>query len=161
MASEKKKAYVKMAGRDGLESDWHFLVGAHDQIRRLADSVGYKYTEDLKKERFAHPAGIMLLTPQGKLSRYFFGVRYNQKDVRLGLVEASENKIGSLVDRFVLTTCLFQYDPTTGKYGLVVFRLLQIGGLITILTLGTFMYFSFRREKRITAAVNHAKPAAT
>lgn len=151
LAAEKKTSYMNMLRSPEAAEGWHFLVGSHDQIHKLADSVGYGFTEDLKKQRFAHPAGIILLTPKGMISRYFLTTKYNPKDVRLALVEASDNRIGSLVDRFVLTTCLYQYDPITGKYGLMVFRLLQIGGFATVLSLAAFMFVNIRREKRSAA----------
>jgi protein SCO1/2 len=122
------------------------LTGSEQSIRRLTESVGFRYAWDQQTGQYAHAAGIVVLTPEGKISRYFYGVEYPPRDLRLGLVEASANKIGSATDR-VLLFC-YQYDPTTGKYGLVIMRAIRLGGLATVLGLISYIGIMIRRERR-------------
>jgi protein SCO1/2 len=142
LAAKKKENYVARYGRDGAAAGWHFLTGDEANIKRLSDSVGFKFHWDEPSKQFAHASGIMLITPEGKLSRYFYGLEYSPRDVQLGLIEASQNKIGSLADQLPLYC--FHYDPATGKYGLYVMGIVRIAG---ILTLGAFvgMFFVMRR----------------
>ncbi len=146
LARGKKSVYVGLYGRRGAEQGWHFLTGDEPSIRRLAQAVGFHYHYDPKTRQFAHATGIMVLTPQGRLSRYFYGIRYPAGDLRLGLVEASAGKIGSPVDTLILYCC--EYNPTTGKYGLIVARALQIGGLVTVLSLGTLILIMARAGRK-------------
>ncbi|MGH7601733.1 MAG: SCO family protein, partial [bacterium] len=118
LAAAKKEIYLKQYGRAGAEQGWHFLTGDTASIRRLTQAAGFRYKYDPVTDQFAHASGIMVITPQGKIARYFYGIEYPARDLRLALVEASENKIGSLVDQ-VLLYC-FHYDPSIGKYGLVI-----------------------------------------
>ncbi len=148
LAADKKEAYFGIYRRPQDKKGWHFLVGQEAQIERLATAVGFRYTYDEKANRFSHPAGIVLLTPNGKISRYFITTVFAPKDLRLALVEASAYKIGSPVDKLVLLTCLYGYDPHTGKYGLFVFRAVQLGGFITLLLLGSFMTVMFLKDRR-------------
>src|SRR5256885_13211612 len=126
LAASKKDSYLQRYGRAGAASGWHFLTGEEGQIRRLAEAVGFRYRFDPAQNQFIHASGIMILTPQGRLSRYFYDVRYSGRDLRLGLVEASHNKIGSPVDQ-ILLYC-FHYDPTLGKYSAWVMGLFRAGG---------------------------------
>src|SRR5208282_2861283 len=137
LAEAKQAVYTGMYRRPGAAFGWHFLTGEEPQIKRLADAVGFHYAYDPDSKQYAHASAIMVLTPEGKLSRYFYGVTYPERDLRLGLVEASEGKIGSPVDQ-VLLFC-YHYDPHTGKYGLLVSRVIQLGGLLTILVGGIFL----------------------
>ncbi|MGE0822180.1 MAG: SCO family protein [Candidatus Binatia bacterium] len=146
MAALKRQSSLQSYNRDGAEKGWSFLVGDEENIQRLTKAVGFRYSYDEKSQEYAHPSGIMILTPEGRLSRYFYGIEYAPRDVRLGLVEASAGKIGSPVDQ-ILLLC-FHYDPTTGKYGLVITRALQIAGLVTVFALGSFMLISVRRDKK-------------
>lgn len=146
LAAGKKKVYVQRYGRPGAQQGWHFLTGTPDSINKLADAVGFHYAWDPQAKQFAHAAAIMVITPQGKLSRYFYGVEYAPKDLRFGLIQASENKIGNVVDQ-VLLYC-YHYDPRTGKYGAVVSRVLQIAGAATIVILGGFLVLMFRLEPK-------------
>lgn len=146
LAHDKKEAYLNLYQRPEAQSGWHFLTGEQANIQALAKSIGYRYAFDLEKERFQHPAGLVILTPQGQISKYLFNSSYNPRDLRLALVEASENKIGTPVDQ-VLLKCL-HFDTNTGKYTLAVVRLLQFGGVVTILTLGGFIFMMMRWEKR-------------
>ena len=144
LAKTKKEMYVGMYGRPGAAQGWHFLTGDEPQIKQLADAVGFRYAYDPDTKQFAHASAIMLLTPEGKISRYFYGIQYPTRDLRLGLVEASEGKIGSPVDQ-VLLFC-YHYDPATGKYGLLISHIIQAGGALTILILGVGMLILFRGE---------------
>jgi protein SCO1/2 len=144
VAEAKQAMYAGMYRRPGAQYGWHFLTGDEPQIKQLADSVGFRYAYDPDSKQYAHASAIMLLTPAGKISRYFYGVSYPQRDLRLGLVEASQGKIGSPVDA-VLLFC-YHYDPHTGKYGLLISRVLQLGGILTVLVGGIFLIFLFRGE---------------
>lgn len=146
MAAEKKASYARAYRREGAEQGWHFLTGKPEQIRRLADVVGFRYRYDAQTDQFAHASGIMLATPEGRLSRYFYGIEYPPNDLRLGLIESSENRIGSPVDQ-VLLLC-YHYDPLTGQYGLVISGALKLAGSFTILALGGFLAVMFRQERR-------------
>ena len=130
LAAQKKQTYVKAYNRAGAENGWHFLTGDEANIKRLTESVGFHYKWDEQTNQFAHASGIMLLTPEGKLARYFYGIEYPSRDMRLGLVEASENKIGTPVD--VLMLYCYHYDPATGKYGAVVMNIMKVAGVITV-----------------------------
>ena len=130
LAATKKQTYVKAYNRAGAENGWHFLTGDEANIKRVTDAAGFHYKWDEKTNQFAHASGIMLLTPEGKLARYFYGIEYPPRDMRLGLVEASENKIGSPVDALYLYC--YHYDPATGKYGAVVMNIMRVAGVITV-----------------------------
>lgn len=144
MAAEKKAVYLKDYHRPGAEQGWHFLVGDQQNISRLADAVGFHYAWDQRTQQYAHATSIMLVTPSGKLAQYYYGIEYSPRDVRFGLIQASQGKIGTLVDSVILYC--FHYDPTAGRYGLVVTRALQLAGGATILILGGFMFIMFKAE---------------
>jgi protein SCO1/2 len=144
MADAKHAMYAGMYGRPGAQYGWHFLTGDEPQIKQLADAVGFRYAYDPDSKQYAHASGIMVLTPGGKISKYFYGVTYPARDLRLGLVEASQDKIGTVADQ-VLLFC-YHYDPHTGKYGLLISRVLQLGGMATVLIGGIFLIFLFRGE---------------
>lgn len=144
LAKVKQEMYVGMYGRPAAAQGWHFLTGDEPQIKQLADAVGFRYAYDPDTKQFAHASAIMLLTPEGKISRYFYGIQYPSRELRLGLVEASEGKIGTPVDQ-VLLFC-YHYDPKTGKYGLLISRVIQAGGALTVLVLGIAMLILFRGE---------------
>ncbi len=143
MASAKKAEYLKRYGRPGAAAGWHFLTGPQESIDALTKAAGFRYQYDVKAGQFAHATAIIVLTPEGKISQYYYGVEYPPKDLRLGLVQASENKIGSVVDE-VLLYC-YHYDPATGKYGAIVSRVLQLSAAATILTLSILLTVLFRR----------------
>jgi protein SCO1 len=145
LASVKKQMYTGMYGRAGAAEGWHFLTGDEEQIKKLADAVGFRYAYDPDSKQFAHASAIMVLTPDGKISKYFYGIQYSPRDLRLGLVEASARRIGTPVDS-ILLFC-YHYDPHTGKYGLLISRLIQTGGLLTIAAIGIGMLVLFRRER--------------
>ncbi len=147
LAADKKKEYLRMYGnRPGSEEGWHFLTGEKPQIDSLADAVGFRYLYDAKTDMFAHPSGIMVLTPEGKVSRYLFGVEYLPKDLQFSLIDASSRKIGSPVDQLLLLC--YHYDPTTGKYGVVIANIFRAAGAVTIVVLGTVLLIFFRQEKK-------------
>ena len=150
MAMAKRQTYLRDYRRRGAEQGWHFLTGSGTSSKTLADAVGFRYAYDALTNQYAHGSAIMILTPGGRISRYFYGIDYPSRDVRLGLVEASGGKIGQPSDR-VLLYC-FHYDPATGKYALVVMNVLRLAGLITLIALATFMIVMFRRDHRAAAA---------
>jgi protein SCO1 len=134
LAASKKESYVARYNRRGTVDGWHFLTGDQESISRLADAVGFRYRWDNETSQFAHASGIMLLTPRGKLARYFFGIDYAPSNLRLGIVEASEGKVGSPVAQIVLYC--FHYDPATGKYGAVVMNILKVFSLFFLVVTG-------------------------
>ena len=144
LASAKRDLYTGIYGRPGAAQGWHFLTGEEPQIRQLANAVGFRYAYDADSKQFAHASAVMVLTPGGRISRYFYGITYPARDMRLGLVEASEGKIGSAVDQ-VLLFC-YHYDPVTGKYGLLVSRVIKAGGLLTMLAIGILVVVLSRNE---------------
>jgi protein SCO1 len=146
LAAAKKREYMDILNQPGAETGWHFLTGEETNIRRVADSVGFKYAYDEKTDQYAHAAGIVILTPGGKVSRYFFGVGYPKRDVQLALIEAGQGKVGSLTDQLLLPC--YDYDPQHNRYGLAVFRIMQVACTITVLALGTFMFFALRADKK-------------
>ena len=148
IAAAKKKEYLERYGRPGAASGWHFLTGPAESINALTKAVGFQYQYDAKTNQYAHATAIMVLTPQGHISRYFYGVDFPPKDLRLGLVEASQGKIGNAVDQ-VLLYC-YHYDPATGKYGAVVTNILRLGAAVTILFLGGLLFILFRLDKAAT-----------
>ena len=137
MATKKKAEFLKRYGRPGAEAGWHFLTGPQKSIDALTNAAGFQYQYDPKSGQFAHATAIAILTPEGKIAQYYYGVEYAPKDLRLGLIQASEGKIGTLADQ-VLLYC-YHYDPTTGKYGAIIARVLQLSGLVTVLALGILM----------------------
>jgi protein SCO1/2 len=157
MAKAKKERYASSYRRPGANEGWHFLTGDEAEIAELAKTVGYRYKYDPLSDQYAHPSGLILLTPEGRISRYFYGVEYDPGDLRLGLVESSEGKIGTLVDQ-VLLLC-FHYDPATGKYGFIVDGALRIAGIATAVALGGFLFVMWRRELRLAATVKAAHAA--
>jgi len=165
LAAKKKKQYLHMYHNKSSDSEngWHFLTGSEQSIRNLTEAVGFKYAYDAKFDQYAHASGFMLLTPDGTVSKYFYGRDYNVKDMRLGLVEAGGGKIGTPVEK-VMLYC-FHYDPATGKYSLAITRLLKVAAALTLVALGSFWFLMIRRERRgklaaaATAEADRAAPA--
>jgi protein SCO1/2 len=153
MAASKKRDIIKRYGRANADKGWHFLTGKADQINALTQSVGFQYQFDPKTGQYAHVAAIVMLTPDRHISGYFYGVEFSPKDLRLGLVQASQNKIGNIGD-LVLLYC-YHYDPRTGKYGAVISNILKLAALGTVLILGTFMIFMFRADRRSDGRAGH------
>ncbi len=146
MAAAKRRTYLERYGRPGAEKGWHFLTGEQASIKRLTDAVGFHYRYDARNDQFAHASGIMVLTPSGKIARYFYDISYSPRDVRLGLVEAAHGTIGSPVDQ-VLLFC-FHYDPAEGKYGAAVMNFIRAGGVLTVLAIGILLAVLWRQEHR-------------
>jgi len=145
LAADKKRTYLERYGRPAAEGGWHFLTGDQASIKLLTDTVGFHFVYDERLNQYAHPAGIMVSTPEGRISKYLYGIEYAPRDVRMALVEASDHKIGTPVDR-VLLYC-FHYDPTTGKYGLAVLTLIRAGGIVTIGAMAVFFLVARRRNR--------------
>jgi protein SCO1/2 len=151
LAAAKKQNYVESYGRTSTAAAWHFLTGDAESIRHLTQAVGFRYWYDSKQRQYAHASGIMVLTPEGVLARYFYGIQYPPRDLRLALVEAGQNKIGSLVDQ-VLLLC-YHYDPMTGKYAPQVLAFVRMGGVATLLVLGICLGRSWWKAARGPAAL--------
>lgn len=149
LASRKKSAYLARYGRKDAAKGWHFLTGEAAPVALLAKTVGFRYEYDAKSQQYAHPAGIVILTPQGKVSRYLYGISYPARDLRLGLMDASMRKIGSPIDQLLLLC--FHYDPRTGKYNFAVMNMIRVLGVATIGSLGTFMGVMLLRDRRKVA----------
>lgn len=146
LAAEKKQNYLARYKRPTGAEGWHFLTGEPEAIDALTRAVGFRYAYDPATKQFAHASAILVLTPDGRIARYFYGIEYAPRDLRLGLVEASQGKIGNLVDE-VLLYC-FHYDPATGKYGAIAMNIMRIGAVLTVLLLGGFMTVMWRRDAR-------------
>jgi len=144
MAAEKQISYIKGYDRAGAQGGWHFLTGPEASSKTLADAVGFHYAYDAVSNQYAHGSAIVLLTPEGRVARYFYGIDYPARDVRLGLVEASNRRIGSTVDA-VMLYC-YHYDPSNGKYGMVIMNVLRMAGFLTVAILAGFMIVMFRRD---------------
>jgi protein SCO1/2 len=145
LAAAKKSDFVKRYSRPGGERGWHFLTGEETAIRRLTEAVGFHYNYDRENDRFGHATGIILLTPDGKIARYFYGIEFSPRDLRLGLIEASAKKIASPIDQLLLFC--YHYDPATGKYSLLVTNIVRLAGIVTVLALVTFIAVMIRRDR--------------
>lgn len=150
MAAESKATFLDLYDRPGTESGWHFLTGDEASIATLAEAVGFRFSYMSDVDQFAHAAGVVALTPLGQVARYYYGVEYAPKDLRFGLIEAADNKIGSVVDQ-VLLYC-FHYDPTTGTYTAVAMNIVRLGAAITVVLVGLFLIIQLRRERHHAAA---------
>ena len=139
-----------IGARIARREDVRFLTGRQESISKLADAVGFRYAYDAEIDQFAHPAAITLLTGDGRISRYLYGIEFAPKDFRLGLVEASEGRIGTAVDSLLLFC--YHYDPESGKYGMAIMNLIRLAGVITVVCLGAFIFVSLRRERRLLEA---------
>jgi len=146
LAASKKATYLERYQHAGAADAWHFLTGDETAIRVLTEAVGFHYVFDPKLNQYAHPTGIMVATPEGRLSKYLYGIEYGPRDVRLALVEASDHKIGSAVDRLLLYC--YHYDPASGKYGLAVLRIVRLAGVLTLVVLGGFILGSWRSNRK-------------
>ena len=146
LAAAKKDSYLKQLGKPQAAPGWHFLTGSEQAIKELTKAVGFRFIWDPAKKQYAHASGIMVLTPEGKISRYFYGIEYAPRDLRLGFVDAGQGRIGTLADQIIMYC--YQYDPTTGTYGLQVMRVLRIFAVLTILTLLVLFVFLRRKAKQ-------------
>lgn len=144
IASAAKKEYLAIYGHPRAEGGWHFLTGDEASIRALGEAVGFHYYHDPHTNQFAHATGIMLLTPRGRIAQYYYGAKYFPSDLRLGLIQASQNQIGSLADQIILYC--YHYDPRVGRYGAIVTRIIQLSGGATLLIFGSILLFLFRSD---------------
>jgi protein SCO1/2 len=151
MAAAKKAAVLQRYKRPGGAAAWHFLTGEPSSIARATREAGFRFVWDERIKQFAHPTGIIVLTPEGRVARYLFGIEYGPRDLRLAIVDASAGKVGSPIDSFLLYC--YHYDPMTGRYGLVIMRAIRLAGAATVLALGTFIVVMVRRERRARGAV--------
>jgi protein SCO1 len=142
-AAKKKSEFLRRYKRPGAEQGWHFLVGHQDAIDSLTKAAGFDYEYDPKTRQFAHTAAILILTPEGRIAQYYYGIEYPPKDLRLGLVEAGAGKIGNVVDALLLYC--YHYDPEQGKYSATILRVLRLAGVVTMLFIGTFIFVMIRR----------------
>jgi protein SCO1 len=145
LAAAKKRDFVKQYSRSGAEKGWHFLTGDEAAIKRLTEAAGFRFNYESEKDRFGHATGIILLTPGGTIARYFFGMEFSPRDLRLGLIEASANKIASPIDQLLLFC--YRYDPATGKYGLLIKNIIRLAGVATVIALVTFISIMLRRDR--------------
>jgi protein SCO1 len=156
LAAAKRDLYTREYGRAGAGQSWHFLTGDEENIRKATQAAGFRYVWDPDTQQYAHASGLMVLTPEGQFARYYYGIEFSARDLRLGLVEAASNRIGSKVDQ-VLLLC-FHYDPVTGRYGLIITRVIQVLGSATALALFGFVFLMLRRDRR--NQVSPLKPQA-
>ena len=144
-AAAKKTALMNYWSMQNQSGAWHFLTGEEPEIKRVTSAAGFFYMWDEQTQQYAHLSGVLVLTPDGRLSRYFYGVEYSPKELRLALFESGQGHIGSLVDELLLFC--YHYDPANGRYGAVVMNLVRAGGVLTVLALGGFILFMRRQEK--------------
>jgi protein SCO1/2 len=145
LAAERKRVLLERYDRPAAADGWHLLTGSQASIEQITKAAGFRYTWDEATKQFAHPSGIIVVTPEGRLARYLFGLEYGPRDLRLALVDASSGKVGSVVDSLLLYC--FHYDPSTGRYGFLVMRAVRIAGAATVLLIGTFIAVMIRRER--------------
>lgn len=153
-AAAKKTALMNYWSMQNQSGAWHFLTGEESQIKRVTSAAGFFYMWDEKTQQFAHLSGVLVLTPDGHLSRYFYGVEYSPKELRLALVESGQGQIGSVVDELLLYC--YHYDPANGRYGAVVMNLVRLGGVLTVLAMGGFIFLMRRQEKLHPRTEGHA-----
>jgi protein SCO1 len=146
VAAAAKTKYLDQYGRPGAAAGWHFLTGEDGAIQRLTQAVGFHFTYDAATDQFAHASGIVVLTPGGRILRYMYGIEFSPRDLRLSLVEASANKLGTIIDQALLFC--YHYDPVTGRYSLLVLKVVRLAGLATAAALGGFMLVMFRRDRQ-------------
>ncbi|MGE3468333.1 MAG: SCO family protein [Pyrinomonadaceae bacterium] len=145
LARNKKAGYMERYGRPGTENGWHFLTGTKESIEAATSAAGFSFNWDEKSGQFAHASGVMIATPEGKLSRYFYGIDYSPKDIKFGIMESSENKVGNAAEQLLLYC--FHYDPSTGKYGLAILNVIRLAAIATLIGLGSMGFVFWRRNK--------------
>ncbi|MCD9185507.1 MAG: SCO family protein [Pyrinomonadaceae bacterium] len=149
LAKNKKAGYIERYQRPNSENGWHFLTGTQEEIDKVTKAVGFNYEYDKQTDQFAHAGGIMIVTPEGKISRYFYGIDYSPKDVKFGIMESAENKVGNPAEQLLLYC--FHYDPSTGRYGLAVINVIRIAGVLTLLGMGGmfFVFWRYNKKKKL------------
>jgi protein SCO1/2 len=145
-AAAKKAVYLQRYKHPGAAAAWHFLTGEQPSIARLTKAAGFRYAWDPQTQQFAHPTGVIVLTPDGRLARYLFGIEYGPRDLRYAIVEASSGKVGNVVDALLLYC--YHYDPATGRYGVAIMRTLRLAGVATVVGLGSLILVLIRGERR-------------
>jgi protein SCO1/2 len=146
LAREKRENYLKALGVSG-DAPWTFALGQTQDVSRLAESVGFGYKYHEPSKEYIHSAGIFILSPDGKLTRTLYGISFKPNDLKMSLIDASNGTVGSLMDRIILSC--FHYEPDSHKYGVYIFGVVRLAGALTILVLGSFVFFLFRRERRL------------
>ena len=146
-ANQKKKNYIKGFGLENMKNDWHFLTGDQESIKKIADSIGYIYYYDEQRDEYMHPAAITLLSSEGKISRYLYGIEYLVKDLKLGILEASEGKIGSTLDKIILYC--YHYDPYKNTYTIFATNVMRLGGIFTIIFLCIMLASYWKKDKNL------------
>lgn len=146
LAKNKKASYIERYGRPETASGWHFLTGTEASIQKVTSAAGFTFEWDDKSQQFAHAAGVMIATPDGKLSRYLYGIDYSPKDLKFGIMESAESRVGNPADQLLLYC--FHYDPASGKYGLAILNLVRLGGIATLLGMGAMGLVFWRRNKK-------------
>ena len=146
LAQNKKESYLKRYGRENTADGWHFLTGTQDQIDKVTNAVGFNYQWDEQSEQFAHAGGIMVATPDGKLARYFYGIDYAPKDLKFGIMESADGRVGNPAEQLFLYC--YHYDPSTGSYGLAILKVLRVAAIFTILGIGGMLFVFWRYKKK-------------
>lgn len=149
LAKNKKAGYVERYQRPNSENGWHFLTGTQEEIDKVTKAVGFNYEYDKQTDQFAHAGGIMIITPEGKISRYFYGIDYSPKDLKFGIMDSAQNKVGNPAEQLLLYC--FHYDPSTGRYGLAVINVIRIAGVLTLLGMGGmfFVFWRYNKKKKL------------
>lgn len=150
LAKNKKAAYVERYGRPESADGWHFLTGTQASIDEVTKAAGFRYHWDEKSKQFAHAGGVMIATPHGKMSRYFYGIDYSPRDVKLGVMESAEERVGNATDQMLLYC--YHYDPATGKYGLAILSLIRVGAVLTLLGMGAMGFVFWRRGRKVSGS---------
>jgi len=145
LAKNKKASYLEHYGRPGTDAGWHFLTGTPESIAAVTDAAGYKFQWDDKTQQFAHAAGVMVVTPTGKMSRYFYGIDYAPKDIKFGVMDSAQAKVGTPAEQLLLYC--YHYDPASGKYGFAILRVMRVAGVATLLGLGAMAFVFWRKNK--------------
>jgi protein SCO1/2 len=156
-AAAKKAHFIERYRKPGAAAAWHFLTGDPPAIERLTRAAGFRYAWDEDTKQFAHPSGVIVLTPDGRLARYLFGIEYGPRDLRFAIIEAADGRVGNPADALLLYC--FHYDPMTGKYGLVIMRVIRLAGIATVLAIAAFIVFTIRRERQRTTEPGTLNPA--
>lgn len=146
LAKNKKEAYLERYNKPGTENGWHFLTGTQPEIDKVTKAVGFNYKFEEKSNQFAHAGGIMIVTPEGRLSRYFYGIDFAPTDIKFAIMESSDNKIGNPAEQLYLYC--YHYDPSTGKYGFAILRVLRVAGVAMLLGIGMMMFVFWRKNKK-------------
>ncbi len=150
LAANKKASYMERYARKGTENGWHFLTGDQAAIEAVTTSVGFNYEWDEKSGQFAHASGVMIVTPEGRLSRYFYGIDYAPKDVKFGLMESADKRIGSVSEQLLLYC--YHYDPSTGKYGFQILSAMRLAAIATLIGMGAMGFVFWRRNKKVPSS---------